>query len=139
MKSSRENKMEIPPVFTSSARTAGALRCARFGTRVAQRQMCRRAPRKWQPGYVKPERQGEKVMKKKKEHQGQNSCETVSGVLVPGEWDDNGRLTGMILSAFDDEEYRIENSQKFLELADQHIEASGCHPAGPQVVSHHQY
>ncbi len=64
-------------------------------------------------------------MKKKKEHQGQNSCETVSGVLVPGEWDDNGRLTGMILSAFDDEEYRIENSQKFLELADQHIEASG--------------
>ena len=64
-------------------------------------------------------------MNKKKEHHGPDGRETVSGMLIPAEWDDQGRLTGMMLSAFDDEEYLIENSQKFIELAHQNIEASG--------------
>jgi len=64
-------------------------------------------------------------MKKKKEHHKQENRETVVGVLTPAGWDEDGRVTAVMLAAIDDEEYLVENSEKFIDLVHHNVEASG--------------
>jgi len=49
---------------------------------------------------------------------------TLTGVVAPVEWD-NGQVTAVALCATDDEDYRIENSDKFYHLVRHSIEATG--------------
>ena len=60
-------------------------------------------------------------MKKKKGEK----IQTVKGVIIPSEWDNAGDFTKVSLSAIDDEEYLIENGEKFIELINQCISATG--------------
>jgi hypothetical protein len=50
--------------------------------------------------------------------------ETLTGVITPIQWDDD-QVTEVALFATDDEEYHIENSQKFFDLVQESIEATG--------------
>lgn len=52
------------------------------------------------------------------------SRETLMGVVTPVKWDDD-QITEVALFATDDEEYHIENSEKFFDLIQEFIEASG--------------
>lgn len=54
-----------------------------------------------------------------------NSSETLKGIVTPIEWDDKGRVSAVALFATDDEEYLIENGDKFLDFAQKCIEATG--------------
>ena len=54
-----------------------------------------------------------------------NATETLTGIVTPIQWDDAGRISAVALSATDDEEYIIDNSDKFLDLAQKSIEATG--------------
>ena len=60
-------------------------------------------------------------MKKKKGEK----IQTVKGVIIPAEWDNEGDFTKVSLSAMDDEEYVIENSEKFIDMINQCISATG--------------
>lgn len=51
--------------------------------------------------------------------------ETLVGIVMPIEWDAHDRVTAVALSATDDEEYLIENGDKFLDLIQKCIEATG--------------
>jgi hypothetical protein len=64
-------------------------------------------------------------MKKSKEHHKQENRETIAGVLTPAGWDEDGRVTEVMLSAIDDEEYLIENGEKFIEMVHHSVQASG--------------
>ncbi len=64
-------------------------------------------------------------MKKTKESRKGEARETIAGVLTPAGWDENGRVTEVMLSAIDDEEYLIENSAKFLDMVHHNVKASG--------------
>jgi hypothetical protein len=64
-------------------------------------------------------------MKKRKDSRNQEARETIAGVLTPAEWDEDGRVTAVMLSALDDEEYLIENGEKFLDLLHHNVQASG--------------
>jgi hypothetical protein len=50
--------------------------------------------------------------------------ETLRGVVTPIKWDGD-QITEVALSATDDEEYHIENSDKFFDLIQAFIEATG--------------
>jgi hypothetical protein len=52
------------------------------------------------------------------------SRETLTGVITPVKWEGD-EITEVALSATDDEEYHIENSDKFIELIQAFIEATG--------------
>jgi hypothetical protein len=52
------------------------------------------------------------------------SRETLMGVVTPVKWEDD-KITEVALFATDDEEYHIENSDKFIELIQEFIEATG--------------
>lgn len=58
---------------------------------------------------------------KKKKHQTE---ETLSGIITPIEWD-NHQVIEVALSATDDELYLIENGEKFIDLAQTCIHATG--------------
>jgi hypothetical protein len=64
-------------------------------------------------------------MKTKKEPRNQKARETIAGVLTPAEWDEDGRVTAVMLSALDDEEYLVENGEKFIDLVHRNVQASG--------------
>jgi hypothetical protein len=49
----------------------------------------------------------------------------VKGVIIPSGWNSSGDFTKVSLSAIDDEEYLIENGEKFIELINQCISATG--------------
>jgi hypothetical protein len=34
----------------------------------------------------------------------------IRGLIIPVEWDRNGRVTGVVLSTFDEQEYRVETT-----------------------------
>jgi hypothetical protein len=53
------------------------------------------------------------------------SSDTLRGVIIPHEVDDDENVIAVSLSATDDEEYLIENGEKFLDLLQATIEASG--------------
>ena len=52
------------------------------------------------------------------------SEETLTGIVTPVEWD-NFQVSEVALSATDDELYLIENSDKFLDLVQTCIQATG--------------
>gem|GEM_PF-1233602 len=54
-----------------------------------------------------------------------NDNETLVGIVTPIQWDEDDRVTAVALSATDDEEYLIENGEKFLDLIQKCIEANG--------------
>ncbi|BBO75636.1 hypothetical protein DSCW_30530 [Desulfosarcina widdelii] len=58
------------------------------------------------------------------------STRTLVGVITPFAWDENDRVTEVSLSATDDEEYIIENGQRFLELVQKPIRATGIIKSG---------
>jgi hypothetical protein len=45
---------------------------------------------------------------------------TIDGVIIPVEWDPQGNVTAVSLSAFDEQEYLIQNQVKGVELL-QHV------------------
>ena len=51
--------------------------------------------------------------------------ETLVGIVTPVQWDQDDRVSAVVLSATDDEAYLIENGEKFLDLISSHIEAVG--------------
>ena len=51
--------------------------------------------------------------------------EVVVGIVTPVEWGEDDRITAVALSATDDEAYWIENGEKFLNLVQKCIEATG--------------
>ena len=61
-------------------------------------------------------------MSKKKAN---SSNEKLIGIVTPAQWDENDNVTEVVLSATDDEVYWIENGEKFLDLVQSQIEASG--------------
>ncbi len=52
------------------------------------------------------------------------SRETLVGVVTPVKWDGD-EVTEVALFATDDEEYHIENSDKFFDMVQEFIEATG--------------
>lgn len=58
------------------------------------------------------------------------STRTLVGVITPFAWDENDRVTDVSLSATDDKEYVIENGQRFLELVQKPIRATGIIKSG---------
>lgn len=50
--------------------------------------------------------------------------ETLTGIVTPVAWEDD-RVVGVMLCANDDEDYRIENGDKFFDLVQTSIEATG--------------
>ncbi|MBT8341392.1 MAG: hypothetical protein HKP58_05045 [Desulfatitalea sp.] len=53
------------------------------------------------------------------------ATETLTGIVTPIQWDDSGRISEVALFATDDEEYVIENGEKFLDFAQKSIKATG--------------
>ena len=51
--------------------------------------------------------------------------ETLTGIVTPVQWDRDDRISAVVISATDDEEYWVENSEKFLDLVQSRIEAVG--------------
>ena len=51
--------------------------------------------------------------------------ETLIGIVTPVQWDRDDRISAVGLSATDDEEYWIENGEKFMGLVQSRIEAVG--------------
>ncbi len=54
-----------------------------------------------------------------------NSSETLTGIVTPIQWDDKGQVSAVALFATDDEAYLIENGDKFLDIAQKSIKATG--------------
>ena len=54
-----------------------------------------------------------------------SSDETLIGIITPIQWDKDDQVTAVALSATDDEEYLIENGDKFIDLVQSCIEAKG--------------
>jgi hypothetical protein len=61
------------------------------------------------------------------------STRTLVGVITPHAWDENDRVTNVSLSATDDEEYVIENGQRFLELVQKPVRATGIVKNGKNI------
>lgn len=51
--------------------------------------------------------------------------ETLTGIVTPIAWDASDQVTSVALYATDDEEYLIENGDKFIDLIQKSIEATG--------------
>jgi hypothetical protein len=51
--------------------------------------------------------------------------ETLVGIITPIEWNDDLQITAVALCATDDEQYLIENGEKFFDLVQTCIEATG--------------
>lgn len=51
--------------------------------------------------------------------------ETLVGIIMPIQWDENDQVTAVALSATDDEAYLIENGEKFIDLVQKCVEATG--------------
>lgn len=51
--------------------------------------------------------------------------ETLTGIITPVQWDEHDQVTAVALSATDDEEYWIENGDKFIGLVQKCVEADG--------------
>jgi hypothetical protein len=53
------------------------------------------------------------------------SMQSLVGIVTPFEWDERDQVCQVSLSATDDEEYIIENSERFLDLVQKPIRAAG--------------
>ena len=57
-----------------------------------------------------------------------NKLVKIRGILIPMDWDGNGRVTAIGLSSRDEKEYWIENNdgqEKLLEIIQKEVEVSG--------------
>ncbi|BBO85109.1 hypothetical protein DSCO28_56750 [Desulfosarcina ovata subsp. sediminis] len=61
------------------------------------------------------------------------SMQTLVGIVTPSAWDESDRVFEVSLSATDDEEYVIENSERFLDLVQKPIRAVGMVKVGKKV------
>ncbi|GAB6905065.1 conserved hypothetical protein [Desulfosarcina cetonica] len=61
------------------------------------------------------------------------SMQTLAGIVTPSAWDEADRVLEVSLSATDDEEYVIENSERFLDLVQKPIRAVGMVKVGKKV------
>mgnify|MGYP000430477329 CR=1 FL=1 len=61
------------------------------------------------------------------------STQTLVGIVTAFAWDESDRVREVSLSATDDEEYIIENSERFLELIQKPIRAVGEVKIGKKV------
>lgn len=61
------------------------------------------------------------------------SMQTLVGIVTPFAWDESDRVREVSLSATDDEEYIIENSERFLSLVQKTIRAVGMVKMGKKV------
>jgi hypothetical protein len=61
------------------------------------------------------------------------SRQTLVGIVTPYAWDESDQVSEVSLSATDDEEYIIENSQRFLDLVHKPIRAVGLVKSGKKV------
>ena len=62
-----------------------------------------------------------------------SSIQTLVGIVTPFAWDESDRVCEVSLSATDDEEYIIENSERFLDLVQKPIRAVGMVKIGKKV------
>jgi len=61
------------------------------------------------------------------------SMQTLIGIVTPCAWDEEDQVSEVSLSATDDEEYRIENGNHFLGLAQKPIRAIGLVKSGKKM------
>ncbi|MGD8702412.1 MAG: hypothetical protein PVH26_08230 [Desulfosarcina sp.] len=61
------------------------------------------------------------------------SMQTLVGIVTPYAWDESDQVSEVSLSATDDEEYIIENGQRFLDLVQKPIRAVGLVKSGKKV------
>lgn len=54
-----------------------------------------------------------------------HTIETLTGIITASDWDKNDCVTEVMLSATDDEDYLIENGEKFYDLVHTPIQATG--------------
>ena len=54
-----------------------------------------------------------------------NANETLKGIVTPIQWDEDDQVSAVALFATDDEEYLIENGEKFVDLIQKSIAATG--------------
>jgi hypothetical protein len=59
--------------------------------------------------------------------------ESLTGIVTPVQWDENGRITAVALCATDDEQYLIENSVQFFDLIQKSIQADGMVKRGEKT------
>jgi hypothetical protein len=69
------------------------------------------------------------LMKKKQ----RATMQTLVGVITPYAWDENDQVAEVSLSATDDEEYIIQNGDRFLDLVQQPIKAVGMVQSGKKM------
>ena len=62
-----------------------------------------------------------------------SSTQTLVGIITPFAWDEKDKVCEVSLSATDDEEYIIENSERFLDLVQKPIRAVGLVKIGKKV------
>ena len=79
-------------------------------------------------GALEPIRTGAQMKKKTKA-----SMQTLVGIVIPYAWDENDRVAEVSLSATDDEEYVIENGERFLDLVQKQIRAIGLVKSGKKI------
>ena len=61
------------------------------------------------------------------------SVQTLVGIVTPFAWDESDRVLEVSLSATDDEEYIIENSERFIDLVQKSIRAVGMVTMGKKI------
>ncbi len=61
------------------------------------------------------------------------SKQTLVGIVTPYAWDESDQVSEVSLSATDDEEYVIENSERFLSLVQKPIRAIGLVKSGKKI------
>lgn len=61
------------------------------------------------------------------------SLQTLVGIVTPHAWDELDQVSEVSLSATDDEEYIIENSERFLDLVQKPIRAIGLVKIGKKI------
>ena len=61
------------------------------------------------------------------------SVRTLVGIVTPYAWNESDQVSEVSLSATDDEEYIIENSQRFLDLVRKPIRAVGMVKSGKKM------
>jgi hypothetical protein len=72
---------------------------------------------------------GAALMKKKQ----RAIMQTLVGIITPYAWDENDQVAEVSLSATDDEEYIIQNKDRFLDLVHQPIRAVGLVQSGKKM------
>ena len=61
------------------------------------------------------------------------SIQSLVGIVTPYAWDESDRVSEVSLSATDDEEYVIENGERFLDLLQKPIRAVGMVKSGKRM------